>query len=188
MAQLVLSIRVGECADGPRGRKRPWPSTAIDTVTGIENATSNIAAGNASLGDALVFLPILTVGVQKLRGAPTNCFIAGTLVAVAGVNSGTGTADAGPSSASKLIEEIQVGDFVWAQTKHDPSAPAVLQKVVALYRKAAHDLQKLEVVGEQGSASPLVQSVQIVAIDDHRPTRCDSPRRRQRRSTRGLIV
>jgi hypothetical protein len=124
--------------------------TAIDTVAGIANATSNIAAGNASLGDALAFLPVMTVGVQKLRGAPTNCFIAGTLVAVAGVNAGTGTADAGPSSASKPIEEIQVGDFVWARAEHDPSAPAVLQKVVALYRNTAHDLQTLDVVGEQG--------------------------------------
>ena len=139
--------------------------TAIDTVAGIANATSNIAAGNASLGDALAFLPILTVGVQKLRGAPTNCFIAGTLVAVAGA--GVGTADAGPSSASKPIEEIQVGDFVWARAEHDPSAPAVLQKVVALYRNTAHDLQQLEVVGELGSAEPLGQSVQIVATDEH---------------------
>jgi hypothetical protein len=105
----------------------------------------------------------MTVGVQKLRGAPTNCFIAGTLVAVAGV----GTADAGPSSASKPIEEIQVGDFVWARAEHDPSAPAVLQKVVALYRNTAHDLQQLEVVGELGSAEPLGQSVQIVATDEH---------------------
>ena len=128
-------------------------------MAGIANATSNIAAGNASLGDALAFLPVMTVGVQKLRGAPTNCFIAGTLVAVAGA--GVGTADAGPSSASKPIEEIQVGDFVWARAEHDPSAPAVLQKVVALYRNTAHDLQKLEVVGDQG------QSVQIVATDEH---------------------
>jgi len=88
-------------------------------------------------------------------------------VAVAGVNAGTGTADAGPSSASKPIEEIQVGDFVWARAEHDPSAPAVLQKVVALYRNTAHDLQTLEVVGEQGSAEPLGQSVQIVATDEH---------------------
>jgi Pretoxin HINT domain len=110
---------------------------------------------------------VMTVGVQKLRGAPTNCFIAGTLVAVAGVNAGTGTADAGPSSASKPIEEIQVGDFVWARAEHDPSAPAVLQKVVALYRNTAHDLQQLEVVGDQGSAEPLGQSVQIVATDEH---------------------
>ena len=137
--------------------------TAIDTVAGIANATSNIAAGNASLSDALAFLPVMTVGVQKLRGAPTNCFIAGTLVAVAGV----GTADAGPASASKPIEEIQVGDFVWARDEHDPSAPAVLQKVVALYRNTAHDLQTLEVVGDQGSAGPLGQSVQIVATDEH---------------------
>ena len=136
-------------------------------MAGIANATSNIAAGNASLGDALAFLPVMTVGVQKLRGAPTNCFIAGTLVAVAGVNAGTGTADAGPSSASKPIEEIQVGDFVWARAEHDPSAPAVLQKVVALYRNTAHDLQKLEVVGDQGSAGPLGQSVQIVATDEY---------------------
>ena len=130
-------------------------------MAGIANATSNIAAGNASLGDALAFLPVMTVGVQKLRGAPTNSFIAGTLVAVAGVNAGTGTADAGPASASKPIEEIQVGDFVWARAEHDPSAPAVLQKVVALYRNTAHDLQQLEVVGDQG------QSVQIVATDEH---------------------
>jgi hypothetical protein len=88
-------------------------------------------------------------------------------VAVAGVNAGTGTADAGPSSASKPIEEIQVGDFVWARAEHDPSAPAVLQKVVALYRNTAHDLQTLEVVGELGSAEPLGQSVQIVATDEH---------------------
>ena len=88
-------------------------------------------------------------------------------MAVAGVNAGTGTADAGPSSASKPIEEIQVGDFVWARAEHDPSAPAVLQKVVALYRNTAHDLQTLEVVGEQGSAEPLGQSVQIVATDEH---------------------
>ncbi len=74
-----------------------------------------------ALSDALAFLPILAVGVQKLRGAPTNCFIAGTLVAVAGagVGVGTGTADAGPSSASKPIEEIQVGDFVWARDEPD---------------------------------------------------------------------
>ena len=128
-------------------------------MAGIANATSNIAAGNASLGDALAFLPVMTVGVQKLRGAPTNCFIAGTLVAVAGA--GVGTADAGPSSASKPIEEIQVGDFVWARAEHDPSAPAVLQKVVALYRNTAHDLQQLEVVGDLG------QSAQIVATDEH---------------------
>ena len=120
-----------------------------------------------ALGDALAFLPVMTVGVQKLRGAPTNCFIAGTLVAVAGVNAGTGTADAGPSSASKPIEEIQVGDFVWARAEHDPSAPAALQKVVALYRKTAHNLKQLEVVGQQGSAEPLGQSVQIVATDEH---------------------
>ena len=82
-------------------------------------------------------------------------------MAVAGVNAGTGTADTGPSSASKPIEEIQVGDFVWARAEHDPSAPAVLQKVVALYRNTAHDLQQLEVVGDQG------QSVQIVATDEH---------------------
>jgi hypothetical protein len=148
-------------ACGSLAQKAAKLYTAIDTVAGIANATSNIAAGNASLGDALAFLPILTVGVQKLRGAPTNCFIAGTLVAVAGVNAGTGTADAGPSSASKPIEEIQVGDFVWARAEHDPSAPAVLQKVVALYRNTAHDLQHLEVVGDQG------QSVQIVATDEH---------------------
>jgi hypothetical protein len=43
----------------------------------------------------------------------------------------------------------------------------VLQKVVALYRKTAHDLQTLEVVGEQGSAEPLGQSVQVVATDEH---------------------
>jgi len=72
-----------------------------------------------ALSVALAFLPILAVGVQKLRGAPTNCFIAGTLVAVAGVVAGTSTADAGPSSASKPIEEIQVGDFVWARDEHD---------------------------------------------------------------------
>ena len=41
-----------------------------------------------ALSDALAFLPILAVGVQKLRGAPTNCFIAGTLVAVAGAGVG----------------------------------------------------------------------------------------------------
>ncbi len=134
-------------------------------MAGIANATSNIAAGNASLGDALAFLPILAVGVQKLRGVPTKCFIAGTLVAVAGA--GVGTADAGPSSASKPIEEIQVGNFVWARAEHDPSAPAVLQKVVALYRNTAHDLQKLEVVGDQGSAGNLGQSVHIVATDEH---------------------
>ena len=133
--------------------------TAIDTVAGIANATSNIAAGNASLGDALAFLPVMTVGVQKLRGAPTNCFIAGTLVAVAGV--GVGTADAGPSTASKPIEEIQVGDFVWARDEHDPSAPAKLEKVVALYRSTAYDLQQLEVVDALG------QSEQIVATDGH---------------------
>ncbi|MCY3016281.1 MAG: polymorphic toxin-type HINT domain-containing protein [Planctomycetota bacterium] len=148
-------------ACGSLAQKAAKLYTAIDTVAGIANATSNIAAGNASLGDALAFLPVMTVGVQKLRGAPTNCFIAGTLVAVAGVNAGTGTADAGPSSASKPIEEIQVGDFVWARAEHDPSAPAVLQKVVALYRNTAHDLQHLEVVGDQG------QSVQIVATDEH---------------------
>ena len=130
-------------------------------MAGIANATSNIAAGNASLGDALAFLPVMTVGVQKLRGVPSHCFIAGTLVAVAGANAGTGTADAGPASAPKPIEEIQVGDFVWARDEHDPSAPAVLQKVVALYRNTAHDLQQLEVVGDQG------QSVQIVATDEH---------------------
>ena len=150
-------------ACGSLAQKAAKLYTAIDTVAGIANATSNIAAGNASLGDALAFLPVMTVGVQKLRGAPTNCFIAGTLVAVAGV----GTADAGPASASKPIEEIQVGDFVWARDEHDPSAPAVLQKVVALYRNTAHDLQTLEVVGEQGSAGPLGQSVQIVATDEH---------------------
>jgi hypothetical protein len=71
-----------------------------------------------ALSVALAFLPILTVGVQKLRGASTNCFIAGTLVA-AGVGAGTATADAVPSSASKPIEEIQVGDFVWAHDEHD---------------------------------------------------------------------
>jgi hypothetical protein len=103
----------------------------------------------------------MTVGVQKLRGAPTNCFIAGTLVAVAGVNSGTGTADAGPSSASKPIEEIQVGDFVWARAEHDPSAPAKLEKVAALYRSTSYDLQQLEVVNALG------QSEQIVATDGH---------------------
>ena len=65
-------------------------------------------------------------------------------MAVAGA--GVGTADAGPSSASKPIEEIQVGDFVWARAEHDPSAPALLPKVVALYRKTAHDLQKREAV------------------------------------------
>ena len=150
-------------ACGSLAQKAAKLYTAIDTVAGIANATSNIAAGNASLGDALAFLPVMTVGVQKLRGAPTNCFIAGTLVAVAG----TGTADAGPSSASKPIEEIQVGDFVWARAEHDSSAPAVLQKVVALYRNTAHDLQTLEVVGEQRSAEPLGQSVQIVATDEH---------------------
>jgi hypothetical protein len=150
-------------ACGSLAQKAAKLYTAIDTVAGIANATSNIAAGNASLGDALAFLPVMTVGVQKLRGAPTNCFIAGTLVAVAGV----GTADAGPSSASKPIEEIQVGDFVWARAEHDPSAPAVLQKVVALHRNTAHDLQKLEVVGDQGSAGPLGQSVQIVATDEY---------------------
>ena len=80
---------------------------------------------------------------------------------------GAGAADAGPSSASKPIEEIQVGDFVWARAEHDPSATAVLQKVVAFYRKTAHDLQTLEVVGEQGSAEPLGRSVQIVATDEH---------------------
>jgi len=80
-------------------------------------------------------------------------------VAVAGT--GVGTADAGPSTASKPIEEIQVGDFVWARDEHDPSAPAVLQKVVALYRNTAHDLQTLDVVGELG------QSVQVVATDEH---------------------
>jgi hypothetical protein len=142
-------------ACGSLAQKAAKLYTAIDTVAGIANATSNIAAGNASLGDALAFLPVMTVGVQKLRGAPTNCFIAGTLVAVAGVVADTDTADAGPSSASKPIEEIQVGDFVWARAEHDPSAPAVLQKVVALYRNTAHDLQKLEVVGDQGSAGPL---------------------------------
>ena len=105
----------------------------------------------------------MTVGVQKLRGAPTNCFIAGTLVAVAGagVGVGTGTADAGPSSASKPIEEIQVGDFVWARDEHDPSAPAKLEKVVALYRSTSYDLQQLEVVNALG------QSEQIVATDGH---------------------
>ena len=56
---------------------------------------------------------------------------------------------------------------MWARAEHDPSAPAVLHKVVALYRKTAHDLQQLEVVGEQGSAGPLGQSVQIVATDEH---------------------
>ncbi len=96
-----------------------------------------------ALSVALAFLPVMTVGVQKLRGVPTHCFIAGTLVAVAGVAVGTGTADAGPSSASKPIEEIQVGDFVWARDEHDPSAPAKLEKVVALYRSTAHDLQPL---------------------------------------------
>jgi hypothetical protein len=137
------------------------------TIAGMAAGLSigNIAAGNASLGDALAFLPVMTVGVQKLRGAPTNCFIAGTLVAVAGA--GTSRADAGPSLASKPIEEIQVGDFVWARAEHDPSAPAVLQKVVALYRNTAHDLQTLDVVGELGSAEPLGQSVQIVATDEH---------------------
>ena len=130
-------------------------------MAGIANATSNIAAGNASLGDALAFLPVMTVGVQKLRGAPTNCFIAGTLVAVAGVGVGVGTADAGPSSASKPIEEIQVGDFVWARDEHDPSAPAKLEKVVALYRSTSYDLQQLEVVDALG------QSEQIVATDGH---------------------
>ena len=108
-------------ACGSLAQKAAKLYTAIDTVAGIANATSNIAAGNASLGDALAFLPVMTVGVQKLRGAPTNCFIAGTLVAVAGagVGVGTGTADAGPSSASKPIEEIQVGDFVWARDEPD---------------------------------------------------------------------
>ena len=164
VAGMVAASSIGNIAAGTSSlvacgslaQKAAKLYTAIDTVAGIANATSNIAAGNASLGDALAFLPILTVGVQKLRGAPTNCFIAGTLVAVAGVN-----ADAGPSNASKPIEEIQVGDFVWARAEHDPSAPAVLQKVVALYRNTAHDLQQLEVVGDQG------QSVQIVATDEH---------------------
>ena len=105
-------------ACGALAQKAAKLYTAIDTVAGIANATSNIAAGNAILGDALAFLPILTVGVQKLRGASTNCVIAGTLVA-AGVGAGTGTANAGPSSASKPIEEIQVGDFVWARDEHD---------------------------------------------------------------------
>ncbi len=154
-------------ACGSLAQKAAKLYTAIDTVAGIANATSNIAAGNASLGDALAFLPVMTVGVQKLRGVPTHCFIAGTLVAVAGVNAGTVAADAGPSSSSKPIEEIQVGDFVWARAEHDPSAPAVLQKVVALYRKTAHDFQTLEVVGELGSAGQLGQSVQIVATDEH---------------------
>ena len=172
---MVAGMSIGNIAAGTSSlvacgslaQKAAKLYTAIDTVAGIANATSNIAASNASLGDALAFLPVMTVGVQKLRGAPTNCFIAGTLVAVAGVNAGTGTADAGPASASKPIEEIQVGDFVWARAEHDPSAPAVLQKVVALYRNTAHDLQTLEVVGDQGSAETLGQSVQIVATDEH---------------------
>jgi len=144
-------------ACGSLAQKAAKLYTAIDTIAGIANATSNIAAGNASLGDALAFLPILTVGVQKLRGAPTNCFIAGTLVAVAGA----GIADAGPSNAAKPIEEIQVGDFVWARDEHDPSAPAKPEKVVALYRSTAYDLQQLEVVDDLG------QSEQIVATDGH---------------------
>ncbi len=74
---------------------------------------------------------------------------------------GTGTADAGPSNASKPIEEIQVGDFVWARDEHDPSAPAKLEKVVALYRSTAYDLQQIEVVDALG------QSEQIVATDGH---------------------
>ena len=78
-------------------------------------------------------------------------------MAVAGV----GTADAGPSTASKPIEEIEVGDFVWARDEHDPSAPAKLEKVVALYRSTAYDLQQFEVVDDLG------QSEQIVATDGH---------------------
>ncbi|MCY3016278.1 MAG: polymorphic toxin-type HINT domain-containing protein [Planctomycetota bacterium] len=72
-----------------------------------------------------------------------------------------GTADAGPSTASKPIEEIQVGDFVWARDEHDPSAPAKLEKVVALYRSTSYDLQQFEVVDALG------QSEQIVATDGH---------------------
>jgi hypothetical protein len=60
-------------ACGSLAQKAAKLYTAIDTVAGIANATSNIAAGNASLGDALAFLPVMTVGVQKLRGVPTNC-------------------------------------------------------------------------------------------------------------------
>jgi hypothetical protein len=47
----------------------------VGNVAGMAAGMSigNIAAGNASLGDALAFLPVMTVGVQKLRGVPTNC-------------------------------------------------------------------------------------------------------------------
>ena len=167
VAGMAAGMSVGNIAAGTSSlvacgslaQKAAKLYTAIDTVAGIASATSNIAAGNASLGDALAFLPVMTVGVQKLRGAPTNCFIAGTLVAVAGV--GVGTADAGPSTASKPIEEIQVGDFVWARDEHDPSAPAKLEKVVALYRSTSYDLQQLEVLDAAG------QSEQIVATDGH---------------------
>ena len=79
----------------------------------------------------------------------------------------SGTADAGPSTASKPIEEIPVGDFVWARDKHDTSAPTKLEKVVALYRSTAYDLQQLAVVDEVGTAGHAGHSQQIVATDEH---------------------
>lgn len=57
--------------------------TTVETVTGVVNATSNIAQGKAGLGDALAFLPLISFGLQKLKGLPDGCFVAGTLVVMA---------------------------------------------------------------------------------------------------------
>ena len=93
-------------------------------------------------------------------------FLIGLLALVATGAAGTGILVGSSKSpgtfSEKKIEDIVVGDRVWARDEDDPAAPMRLQEVTALYRKTAYDLQTLSVADELGN-------VEVLHLADEHP-------------------
>ncbi len=152
IGSVVASIMIGNVAGGTSGliacgsiiQKAAQIYTAVDTVAGIALATQHIYQGNAGISDALAFLPLATMGLQKLRGIETNCFEAGTQVMMVDKDGGL---------VARNIEDVQVGDQVWGRDEANPDAPMTPSNVTAVYRKTVFELRSLTITPADGGES-----------------------------------
>ena len=128
----------------------------MDTAAGLAGATQNVYNGTAGIGDALAFAPALGYLAGKLGQRvgllATNCFAAGTAVAVGAV----GESGSAGVFSEKRIEDVQIGDLVWSRDEGDPDAAVELKPVTALYRHTAYDLQDLDLSDGSGNVESLV--------------------------------
>jgi hypothetical protein len=151
---VVGSLIVGNVAAGASGliacgsllQRGAKLYTAADTALSLGAAGVNAYNGEAGLGDALALASGAGYLGAKLRGAATNCFVAGTMVLV---DDGAG------GVASVPIEEVEVGDLVWSRDEADPDAPLQLRPVTNLYRRVADDVRSLSLADEGGNIEHL---------------------------------